>query len=71
MHRLSRRGNRRLNHALHMIAVTQIRHGHSEGRAYYDRNIEEGKATREARRAQKRQIADGVYRQLRLDAAAK
>ena len=54
-----------------MIAVTQIRHGHSEGRAYYDRNIEEGKATREARRAQKRQIADRVYRQLRLDAAAK
>lgn len=26
VHRLSRRGNRTLNHAIHMIAVTQIRH---------------------------------------------
>ena len=34
VNRLSRRGNRTLNHALHMIAVTQIRHRHSEGRAY-------------------------------------
>jgi len=38
VHRLSRRGNRRLNHAIHMAAVTQIRHRHSPGRAYYDRN---------------------------------
>ncbi len=43
VHRLSRRGNRTLNHALHMVAVTQIRHAHSEGRAYYDRKITEGK----------------------------
>ena len=71
VHRLSRRGNRTLNHALHMIAVTQIRFEHSEGRAYYDRKIEEGKTTREARRALKRQISDRVYRQLRLDAANK
>ena len=33
VHRLSRRGNRTLNHAIHMIAVTQIRHPDSEGRA--------------------------------------
>ena len=33
--RLSRRGNRRLNHAIHMAAVTQIRHRHSQGHAYY------------------------------------
>ena len=32
--RLSLRGNRRLNHAIHMAAVTQIRHKHSQGRAY-------------------------------------
>ncbi len=70
VHRLSRRGNRTLNHALHMIAVTQIRFAHSEGRAYYDRKIEEGKTTREARRALKRQISDR-YRQLRVDAANK
>src|ERR1022692_64187 len=28
IHRLSRRGNRRLNHAIHMAAITQIRHRH-------------------------------------------
>jgi transposase len=39
VYRLSRRGNRQLNHAIHMAAVTQIRHRHSEGRAYYDRKI--------------------------------
>ena len=71
VHRLSRRGNRTLNHVLHMIAVTQIRFAHSEGRAYYDRKIEEGKTTREARRALKRQISDRVYQQLRPDAANK
>ena len=31
VNRLSRRGNRTLNHALHMVAVTQIRLAHSEG----------------------------------------
>jgi transposase len=31
--RLSRRGNRRVNHAIHMAAVTQVSHRHSEGRA--------------------------------------
>ena len=35
IYRLSRRGNRRLNHAIHMAAVTQISHRHSPGRAYY------------------------------------
>jgi hypothetical protein len=35
VYRLSRRGNRRLNHAIHMAAVTQIRHPGSEGRAYF------------------------------------
>jgi transposase len=43
IYRLSRRGNRRLNHAVHMAAVTQIRHRHSDGRAYYDRKLAEGK----------------------------
>jgi transposase len=71
VHRLSRRGNRTLNHAIHMIAVTQIRHAHSEGRAYYDRKRAEGKTPREARRALKRQISDRVYRQLRADAGSK
>ena len=71
VNRLSRRGNRTLNHALHMVAVTQIRHLHSEGRAYYDRKITESKTPREARRALKRQISDRVYRQLRCDVGSK
>ena len=49
--RLSRRGNRRLNHAVHMAAVTQVAHRHSEGRVYYDRKIKEGKTNKEALRA--------------------
>jgi transposase len=32
--RLSLRGNRRINHAIHMAAITQLRHKHSDGRAY-------------------------------------
>src|SRR5487761_1735222 len=32
IYRLSLRGNRRINHAIHMAAVTQIRHRHSDGR---------------------------------------
>ena len=43
VYRLSRRGNRRLNHAIHMAAVTQVRHRHSQGRGYYDKKLAEGK----------------------------
>jgi transposase len=43
VYRLSRRGNRRLNHAIHMAAITQIHHRHSQGRAYYDKKLAEGK----------------------------
>ncbi|MFZ0078517.1 MAG: IS110 family transposase, partial [Trebonia sp.] len=39
VYRLSRRGNRRLNHAIHMAAVTQIRYRHTKGRAYYDKKL--------------------------------
>ena len=42
-HRLSRRGNRQLNHAIHIAAITQVRFAHSPGRAFYDRKIAEGK----------------------------
>jgi transposase len=68
-HRLSRRGNRRLNHAIHMAAVTQVRHAHSEGRAYFDPKLAEGKTKNEALRALKRQVSNAVYRQLLVDAA--
>jgi transposase len=65
--RLSRRGNRRLNHVIHMAAVTQIRHRHSEGRAYYDRKIAEGLSGKAAIRALKRRISDAIYVRLRQD----
>jgi transposase len=68
-HRLSRRGNRQLNHAIHIAAITQIRFAHSPGRAFFDRKVAEGKTKREAVRALKRRISDAIYRQLLLDAA--
>jgi transposase len=55
--RLSRRGSRRLNHAIHMAAVTQVRHPHSQGRACYDKKLAEGKTPKEALRALKRQVS--------------
>ena len=51
IYRLSLRGNRRVNHAIHMAAITQIRYRHSDGRAYYDRKIAEGKTRKEALRS--------------------
>jgi transposase len=68
LYRLSRRGNRRLNHAVHMAAVTQVRHRGSPGRAYYDRKIAEGKTGKEALRALKRRVSDAIYEQLQVDA---
>jgi transposase len=68
VHRLSRRGNRRLNHAIHMTAVTQVRQPHSEGRAYYDKKLAEGKTRKETLRALKRQVSDAVFTCLRADA---
>jgi transposase len=68
VHRLSRRGNRRINHAIHMAAITQVRQPHSEGRAYYDKKLAEGKTRKEALRALKRQVSDAVFTRLRADA---
>ncbi len=66
-HRLSRAGNRRMNHMLHIAAVTQIRLD-TEGRRYYRRKIAAGKKPLEAMRCLKRRISDVVYRQLVADA---
>jgi len=68
IYRLSRRGNRRLNHAIHMAAVTQIRQRHSAGRAYYDKKLAEGKTRKEALRALKRRISDAIFACLQADA---
>jgi transposase len=68
IHRLSLRGNRRINHAIHMAAITQIRHRHSEGRAYYDKKVAEGKTHKEALRCLKRQISNAIFARLQDDA---
>ena len=65
-HRLSRAGNRKLNHALHLIAIVQIRHP-TAGQAYYRRKLAEGKSRKEALRCLKRRLSDAVYRQLLAD----
>ena len=46
---------------MHMAAVTQVRHRHSDGRAYYDRKVAEGKTGKEALRALKRRISDAIF----------
>ena len=66
--RLPGRGNRRINHAVHMAAVTQIRHRHNDGRAYYDRKLAEGKTHKEALRCLKRRISDAIFARLQADA---
>jgi transposase len=68
-HRLSRRGNRAMNHALHIAAVTQLRHSHSPGRAFYDRKLAEGHTPKATIRALKRRLSNVVYRHLVTDAA--
>jgi transposase len=66
-HRLSRAGNRRANHVIHIAAVSQIRHD-TPGRAYYRRKLAAGKTPMEAMRCLKRRISDALYRQLVNDA---
>jgi transposase len=68
-HRLSRAGDRQLNYALHVMAITQIRQD-TAGRAYYRRKRAAGKSHREALRCLKRRLSDVIYRQLLRDAQA-
>ena len=67
VHRVSQRGNRQLNHAIHMAAISQLRHPGSAGRVYVDRRVAEGTTKREAIRALKRHLSNAVYRQLVAD----
>ena len=48
VHRLSTRGSRKLNHALHIAAITQLRNPGTTGRIYVDRKVAEGKTKKEA-----------------------
>ena len=51
-----------------MVAVTQVAHRFSEGRAYYDRKLAEGKTYKEALRCLKRRISDAIFARLVADA---
>ena len=66
-HRLNQRGNRQLDYALQVVAITQLRYP-CDGRQYFDRKRAEGKNTKEAIRALKRQLSNVIYRTLIADA---
>jgi transposase len=65
-HRLSRAGNRRINRALHIMAVVQLRNP-TEGRAYFDAKKAAGKTSMEAMRALKRRLSNVVYSRMLAD----
>ena len=62
-HRLSRAGNRQLNHALHIIAMSNARTD-DRGKAYFAKKVAAGKGKKGALRCLKRRLSDTVYRQL-------
>jgi hypothetical protein len=62
------RGHRRVNNAIHMVAIPHIRQPHSDGRPYFDRKVTEGRAKREALRSLKRHVSNALYRQFVLAA---
>jgi transposase len=68
-HRLSLSGNRKLNYALHMVAVCQAR-SDARGGGYYRKKMAEGKSRKEALRCLKRRISDAVFRSLLADSQA-
>jgi transposase len=69
-HRLSRAGNRRLNHALHIVAMVSKRHD-PRSAAYYARKLAAGKGHMGAMRCLKRRLSDAIFQQLVAGQAAK
>lgn len=66
-HRLSRSGDRQLNSAIHLIAVTQVRMRDSIGRHYFDDKIAKGMTRNEAMRCLKRRLANHLWRLMIAD----
>src|SRR3954454_15391353 len=62
-YRLNRFGDRQLNRALHVVALSRLRYA-PRTRAYADRRRAQGKTDREIKRCLKRYIARQLYRQL-------
>jgi hypothetical protein len=58
--------NRRLNQAIHVIAVCQAR-SDPRGKAYYRKKLAEGKSCKEAMRCLKRRVSDAVFKALVAD----
>ena len=65
-HRLSRAGNRRINRALHIMAIVQLRNA-TEGRAYYDGRKAGGMPSMMAMRALKRRLSNVVFARMLAD----
>ena len=62
-HRLSRAGNRQLNHVLHIVALSHKRYD-DRGGQYYAKKLAAGKGSKGALRCLKRRLADQVFRHL-------
>lgn len=62
-HRINRGGDRNLNHALHVIAITKMRID-PETKQYVEKRRAEGRTDREIRRCIKRYLARRIYRYL-------
>jgi|SRR5215211_569824 len=69
-HRLNRGGDRQLNHALHIIAITRAHHD-PDTRAYLERKETEGKTKKGALRCLKRHLARRFHRLLSPPAQAR
>lgn len=65
-HRLNRGGNRKLNYALHFIAVTRCRLD-DETKEFMARKMSEGKTRKEAMRCLKRHLSNVIYRTMVQD----
>src|SRR5262252_3187340 len=65
-HRLSRAGNRRINRALHIMAIVQLRNA-TQGRAYYDARKAGGMPSMMAMRALKRRLSNVVFARMLAD----
>ncbi len=68
IYRLPLRGSRRVSHAIHIIAITQVRYRHSGGRACYDQKTAQAKTHKQALRSLKRPIRNAIYARLQADA---
>jgi transposase len=69
-HRLSRAGNRHLNHALHIAALSNKRTD-DRGKAYYAKKLADGKGKKGALRCLKRRLSDTVFQLLVADQKAR